>query len=389
MPPTWAGRSWPTRPGTWSCSYREYLAAVNSAGAEPRSPRRSGCAWPSSRSYDNRDTERAAFYARRIEPGGAARRGSRMLLERLRRRLSYRELAPESIGLGDGNISALRVDGDDLWIGTWNGGVAACPCPAARSGFSGRAGKAWCPPPCAASRSPPPASGSAPTRACSPTPRPAARGRKSRPSAGADPRKVEALRLADGRLYVGTLGQGLWRQEAEGWSRLSSGLLPGDFVTCLEADGEDLLIGTLTQGVVRLDLASLALRSFDRAGGGPGGQEHHGAAGRARRGLLDRELREGPLLLGSAGCAPGAFQPRGRPVGGRLGALRGAGRPAAPTSARWAEAWRAHSGGGWERLGFRAGSLCPRTSRPWPMPRPSSTWAAWAPGSPCCARGSR
>jgi len=86
---------------------------------------------------------------------------------------------------------------------------------------------------------------------------------------GPEPRKVEALQVAAGRLFVGTLGQGLWRQEAEGWVRVSSGLLPGDFVTCLEVDGAELLIGTLTQGVVRLNLSSLALRGLPEPGEGP------------------------------------------------------------------------------------------------------------------------
>jgi hypothetical protein len=44
--------------------------------------------------------------------------------------------------------------------------------------------------------------------------------------------------------------------------------LPGDFVTCLERDGEELLIGTMTQGVVRLNLGSLSLRGFQAPEGG-------------------------------------------------------------------------------------------------------------------------
>ncbi len=42
----------------------------------------------------------------------------------LRVRLLWSVLSADFLGLKDSNISCLRVDGDDLWVGTWNGGVA-------------------------------------------------------------------------------------------------------------------------------------------------------------------------------------------------------------------------------------------------------------------------
>lgn len=252
-------------------SYREYLAAVNSAGPDTLIPASLWLRLAQLALYENRDEERAGFYAARIQPAELSA-PQREALERLARRLSCREFPPEILGLGDGNVSALRVDGDDLWIGTWNGGVS-------RLSLSGGQAKVF--------REGRESLVPATVRCIEITAnrvwvgtyqglfsyaKAGARWQEIEAFAGAEPRKVEALRLASGRLYVGTLGQGLWRQEAgdgpEGWRRVASGPLPGDFVTCLEVDGQDLLIGTLTQGVVRLDLRSLRLRGFEEAAGG-------------------------------------------------------------------------------------------------------------------------
>jgi len=252
-------------------SYREYLAAVNSAGPGTLIPAAVWLRLAQLALYENRDEERAGFYSARIQPAELST-PQREALERLRRRLSYRELPPEMLGLGDGNVSALRVDGDDLWIGTWNGGVSRLSLSGGQAKVfrEGReslvpstvrcieisASRVWV----------------GTYQGLFSYAKAGARWQEIEAFAGAEPRKVEALRLAGGRLYVGTLGHGLWRQEAgegaEGWRRISSGPLPGDFVTCLEVDGQDLLIGTLTQGVVRLDLRSLRLRGFEEAAGG-------------------------------------------------------------------------------------------------------------------------
>jgi ligand-binding sensor domain-containing protein len=336
-------------------SYREYLAAVNSAGAETKVP---GLVWlrlAQLALYDNRDTEGADFYSRRIEPGElpAAEADA---LERLRRRLSYRELGAESIGLGDGNISALRVDEDDLWIGTWNGGVSRlslssgqvrifregreslvpstvrCIEIAASRVWIGtyqglfaysKAGGSW---------------------------------QEIESFGGADPRKVEALRLAAGRLYVGTLGQGLWRQEAEGWSRVSSGLLPGDFVTCLETDGEDLLIGTLTQGVVRLNLASLALRGFEEPEGGLEARNITVLLADPPRGFWIGSYGKGLFYWDRQAARLAHFSRAGGQLGDDwvLCAVRAAGGTYFGTLGG---GLARHSGGAWERLGFREGVL--------------------------------
>jgi len=248
-------------------AYRAYLAAVNSAATGMRVPARTWLRLAQIAWYENRDAERADYYARRSEPEVLSA-PERDLLERLRRRLSWRQLTPEAIGLGDGNVSALRVDGDDLWIGTWNGGVCRFTLSSGEARVFREGRDSLVP---------------STVRCIEVTParvwigtyqglfaysKSGGAWQEIGAFGGADPRKVEALRVAGGRLYVGTLGQGLWRQESEGWSRVSSGLLPGDFVTCLEVDGGNLLIGTLNQGVVLLNLASQTLASFDETEAG-------------------------------------------------------------------------------------------------------------------------
>jgi ligand-binding sensor domain-containing protein len=234
---------------------------VNGAGPQTRVPSLAWLRLAQLAFYENRDTERSAFYSRRVDADELSP-AQREELERLRRRLSFRELGPGILGLGDGNVSALRADGDDLWIGTWNGGI----CRLSLSGGQPRVfreGRDSLVP--------------STVRCIEITPsrvwvgtyqglfaysKAGGTWQEIGAFGGAEPCKIEALRLAAGRLYVGTLGQGLWRQEGEGWRRISSGPLPGDFVTCLERDGEELLIGTLSLGVVRLNLGSLALRGF-------------------------------------------------------------------------------------------------------------------------------
>ena len=244
-------------------AYREYLETANAAGPGSEVPPAVWLRLARIAFYENRDAESAAFYS-----GAAAAAGlepaDRELLQRLQTRLTWRQLTPAAIGLGDGNVSALRVDGDDLWVGTWNGGVARLSLASGEARVFRQGRESLLPSTVRCVEI-------TPTRVWVGTyqglfvySKTADQWQEVRAFGGPEPQKVEALRLADGRLYVGTLGGGLWRQEGEGWSRLSAGALPGDYVTCLEADGGELAIGTLTQGVVLLDLASSSFRSLDR-----------------------------------------------------------------------------------------------------------------------------
>jgi hypothetical protein len=193
------------------------------------------------------DERAAREHFRAVQPA-ALEDADRELYRSLRVRLAWERFDAERLGLTDANISALAVDGDDLWVGTWNGG-------AARWSLSGEV----------STRFPNPAY----PRAFEPTDRRVwvatfegmasyarATGRWSlvpelqEPS----PVKVQALEAMSGDLYAGTLGDGLLRLRDGVWETVSDGGYPGRFVNCLAADGGRLLVGTMDLGLLVLDV---------------------------------------------------------------------------------------------------------------------------------------
>jgi hypothetical protein len=173
------------------------------------------------------------------------------LHRRLRMRLAWKAISPAALGLADANVSALAVDGDDLWVGTWNGGTA-------RWSLSSETAVAF----------PSPES----PRAFQPTDRRVyvatfsglafyARG-SGNWTAPADlaGSKVQAVTVAGGELYAGTLGEGLFRLNGERWERVGSDDWPGLFITCLAPEaGGRLLVGTMNLGLLTLDAATGAI----------------------------------------------------------------------------------------------------------------------------------
>ncbi len=180
------------------------------------------------------------------------------LYRSMRVRLLWSALSPRALGLSDANVSSLRVDGDDLWVGTWNGGVARYSVSSGQSDqFPGPAfarsievfqrrvwvgmaeGLAWYG---------------------------KASGRWGAESEfqSPDARNVQVVREAAGALYAGTLGAGLFRLGEAGWEQVSDGDLPGRFITCLapDASGGRLFIGTMNMGLVVLDLVTGAMRAL-------------------------------------------------------------------------------------------------------------------------------
>ncbi len=178
------------------------------------------------------------------------------LAERLRRRLRWLELSAETLGLGDANVSALALDEDDLWVGTWNGGVARYSLASGERTVFRQGGETLTP---------------NTVRSIEVTPHRVWVGtyqglyvyskvigswREVEQFGGRTPRKVEALAAVGDRLFVGTLGDGLWRLTGGRWERVVEGELPGEFVNCLEWSGSWLYVGTMSLGAVRLNVDS-------------------------------------------------------------------------------------------------------------------------------------
>ncbi len=210
--------------------------------------------------YQLQDDARARTYFRRIS-GQAFAPAEAALYRQLRVRLLWSGLSARDLGLKDSNISCLRVDGDDLWVGTWNGGVA-------RYSLSGGTSDPFPQPPFSRSIE------AADRRVWIGTTEGLSWYGKgtgrwgTEPDPAADhPYSIQVLRGLSSGLYVGTLGDGLLRQGDGGWTPVSDGSLPGRFVTALAEDPVRgwLLIGTMNIGLVILDQKTGAMSTLAEA----------------------------------------------------------------------------------------------------------------------------
>ena len=182
----------------------------------------------------------------------------------LARGLMWEHLTPKQLGMGDANISAIATDGDDVWVGSWIGGLARYTRSTGRrqvfregpdSLLSRRVrdiqsigGYVWV----------------GTDQGLSVYARSSSRWRDEPVLGGGEPEPVVALADAGGVVYAGTLGRGLWRRDASGgWSSVGDDALPGQFINTLQVAGDTLWIGTIDLGLVSLELRSGALRSFD------------------------------------------------------------------------------------------------------------------------------
>jgi tetratricopeptide (TPR) repeat protein len=195
------------------------------------------------------DPERARSYFQRIS-GGTLPPAEAALYRQLRVRLLWSVLTADSLGLKDSNVSSLSVDGDDLWVGTWNGGV---------SRYSVSAGKSDPFPTPPYARSIEVADRRiwiGTTEGLSWYGKGTARWGAEEKPASDHAYNVKAVRLAAGALYAGTLGDGLLRNGDSGWEQVNDGSLPGKFITCIAEDAARgrLLIGTMNVGLVILEL---------------------------------------------------------------------------------------------------------------------------------------
>jgi len=217
--------------------------------------------------YQQRDAQAARTYLHRIQAENVPSE-ELPLLRTMRVRLAWDTLSSEKLGLSDANVSALRVDEDDLWVATWNGGVArysvsagraeAFPVPSYARSIEIAARRVWI--------------GSTEGLAWY---------GKAKGNWGAErafqipsARQVQALKLVGGALYAGTLGDGLLRLNASqpdaqstapAWTPVADGELPGTFITCLEepTTGASLYIGTLSYGLVVMDSTGAMKRLSD------------------------------------------------------------------------------------------------------------------------------
>ena len=181
----------------------------------------------------------------------------------LARAMMWSYLTPREIGLNDANISAIATDGDDVWVGSWTGGLARFTHSTGqrtvfregpRSLLSLRVRDIetvgeyiWV----------------GTDRGLSVYALASSRWRHELTIGNEqEPIPLATIESVGGTVYAGTLGRGLWRDDGSGWQQFE-GALPGMFITALQVVDDTLWIGTIDLGLVALDLATGAIRSFD------------------------------------------------------------------------------------------------------------------------------
>jgi hypothetical protein len=246
-------------------AYRYYLEIVNLSPADCAVAAEIWLRLAEIAFYTLSDREASKQYLLRylaLGPEDPSRQDGQMV-DRLSRRLRWSDLPSETMGLDDSNISAVAVDGDDIWVGTWNGGISRYSVGDGKATVFKRGNESL------TART---------VRSIEVTPERVWIGTyqglfqyskfTSRWQAidlfgGYNPKKIEALEAVGEIIYLGTLGDGLWRHEQRRWERIVQGGLPGAFINCLLRHDEYLLIGTLDRGLVLLDLRTGAMMSFD------------------------------------------------------------------------------------------------------------------------------
>lgn len=220
--------------------------AAHSADRDPFDDLRS--LWEAGRT----DAARIRFHRPDIRALSRGVRRDEWLLWRGRLFLSHIRAA--DFGLAGENISALLVDRDDLWAGTWTGGAArrSLPLETSRTFDPGRPSQALR----TVNRFRRIPAGIAVVRYGAVELYDTRSGLwESWSGLPADERLQDILHSRD-RIYLATLGSGLWVSERAGarageWRRVNE---PGAFITRLEeASGNRILIATMDRGVFIYD----------------------------------------------------------------------------------------------------------------------------------------
>ncbi len=220
--------------------------------------------------YELDDLAAAAYLTLQIVQPAALDPADRRTYDRLVRDVLWSTITPATLGLPDGNVTAIAVDADDVWIGTSNGGAArysqntgiASSFTSASTGgelsdtiraievdgnwvwlgtaeglsvYSKATSRLW-------------------------------RIERFRVGGSGGRPNVWALEGIDGRVAAGTLGQGLWlADDPDGeWTQVEDRDSLVRFVQALLRRGSTLYIGTLDRGVAVMDLTTGRVRRVDR-----------------------------------------------------------------------------------------------------------------------------
>ncbi len=208
--------------------------------------------------HRDKNVSLARFYFKRINPNFL--KDERDLYGMLQRALKWQNVRCASIKLADENISVLTYDGNDLWIGTWNGGLARYnmyrdEVKVFKSGKSSIVPKTvrvikvigqnvWV--------------GS--YEGLSYYSKRSGKWYVVKNFTGRNKTTVEAIETIAGKIYVGTLGRGLWVLDLNSsnygkWRRIKKGGAL-KFINCLARYRSYLIIGSMDKGVFFFNVKS-------------------------------------------------------------------------------------------------------------------------------------
>lgn len=221
--------------------------------------------------YELGDRATAAYLALQIVNPSALDPSEQRAYGRLVNSVLWSRLTPDVLGLPDANVSAIAIDGDDVWIGTFNGGAARY---SQSTGITSRFTPATSNWQLAETIRSIEVDGnwvwfgtfeglSVYSKATSRIWRVAKFGAPGAKRGDPPPLSIVALEEIDGGIAVSAIGaggdaRGLWfAEDPDGeWTRVQDGNLPGRRVTALARAGGTLYIGTEDRGVVVMDLKS-------------------------------------------------------------------------------------------------------------------------------------
>ena len=256
------------RGGMYAEAFKYYLLGVNNRAVLPLIEERNALSraylhMADIAYYVRNDRNLARKYLWQVRQEDLATDEELSLQKMLIQKMKWEVIAKETLKVKDGNISAISADGDDIWIGTWNGGTVRFSRSTGETKIfiqgkeslvdntvraievTGR--KVWV----------------GTSQGLSYYSKTSSQWHTIDEFYGYHPDKIQVVRNIDDMIFVGTLGRGLWRFGDQKWERIQDGVLPGDFINALGRVDNKVYIGTMNFGVIILDLDTDEIISFD------------------------------------------------------------------------------------------------------------------------------
>lgn len=203
--------------------------------------------------YQKKNIHNARYYFLKINPN-VINAEEKSLYTKLKEKLEWENILPEKLGINDSNISAVAVDGDDLWIGTWNGGVARYNISMVKSIVFKEGSKSLVPKTVRTIEVTKKRVWVGSFNGLSYYSKASSKWYSIKVFSNPEPIKVESVKNVNGKLYIGTLGNGLWSGTESGIRKFRRVDFPSQFINCLNYFDNYLLIGTMDMGLFFMNL---------------------------------------------------------------------------------------------------------------------------------------